>query len=196
MIGTASNGTQPAPGQLAELLKGLDKSHVGAAMSKMISASIGDICIVMSKSPAYKFHTLADIEWLVLPAVLSGQYYVAELEHAEQGMRAPVACVTWASVSTEVGQRLASDANTSVRIKPDEWSSGPHLWIIHTIGEPKALGAAMNVLAEAAFKSKTVNVVTRSANGELTVENLHALLSAAHGAKRQGENPSSEPKPS
>ena len=35
----------------AELLKGLDRTHVGAAMSKLISASIGDMVVVLSRAP-------------------------------------------------------------------------------------------------------------------------------------------------
>ena len=104
---------------------------------------------------------------------------MAELAHAEQGMRAPVACVTWASVSNEVAQRLATDSGPRLRLKPDEWSTGPNIWLIDTVGESKALGAALNALAGTAFKSKTVNVATRSANGDLRIENLHSLLSTA-----------------
>ena len=52
----------------------LDRTQVGAAISKLISASIGDLVVVMSKSPAHKHYSLADIEWMVLPPVLAGQF--------------------------------------------------------------------------------------------------------------------------
>ena len=67
----------------------LSRQQIGEAMSKLISAHIGDICVVMSRSPAHKHYSIADIEWKVLPAVLSGQFYVAEAEHKEHGLRAP-----------------------------------------------------------------------------------------------------------
>jgi hypothetical protein len=63
-MSVATETEQQAAAGNAEQLKSLDKAHIGAAMSKLISAAIGDIVVVMSKSPAYKFHTLADIEWL------------------------------------------------------------------------------------------------------------------------------------
>ena len=160
----------------AELLKGLDKTYVGAAMSKLISASVGDMIVVMSRAPAYKFHTLADIEWLVLPAVLSGQFYVAEMAHAEHGLRAPVGCVTWASVSDAVAARLAEGSGPSTRLKPDDWTSGPHLWLIDAVGEPRVVAEALAMLVETRFKEQPVRMVVRDAGGGMRVETVQAVL--------------------
>ena len=177
--GPAPAGSAPDSAQLAELLKGIDKTHVGAAMSKMISASIGDICVVMSKSPAYKFHTLADIEWLVLPAVLSGQYYVAELAHAEHGLRAPVACVTWARVSAEADQQFVSNPAQRIRLRPDQWKSGDHLWIVDSAGEPPVVANVLALLATSEFKGKVVKVAMADAQGMPRIAFLHDLMAEA-----------------
>ena len=63
-----------APG--AEFLKSLDKTQVGAGLSNLVSASAGEIAMVFSRSPAHKHFSLADIEWMILPAVVRGQFYV------------------------------------------------------------------------------------------------------------------------
>ena len=165
---------------------GFSKQQIGAALSTLISASIGDICVVMSKAPSHKFHTLADIEWMVLPAVLTGQYYVGEYAHAEQGARAPAAVVTWASVTDEVASRLMHGSDSVVRLQPAEWRGGDQLWLIDTIGNPQVLGLALKTLAETQFKGKTVNVATRLANGQVKLETLHGLL-AGIGANVQTE---------
>jgi hemolysin-activating ACP:hemolysin acyltransferase len=170
----------------AELLKSLDKSHVGAAMSKMISASIGDIVVVMSRTPAYKFHALADIEWLVLPAVLSGQYYVAEMAHPEHGLRAPVGCVTWASVSDEVSARLAEGSGPATRLKPDEWTSGPHLWLIDAVGEPRVLAEALRMLVDTRFKENPARISLRDAEGGVRVETVQGMLAARAAPQEAG----------
>ena len=47
-------------------------------IAKLVSASIGDIAVVFSRSPAHKHQAFADLEWMILPAVLSGQVYIAE----------------------------------------------------------------------------------------------------------------------
>jgi hemolysin-activating ACP:hemolysin acyltransferase len=40
---------------------------VGAAASKLFAASVGDMVVVLSRSPSHKHYSLADIEWMVLP---------------------------------------------------------------------------------------------------------------------------------
>jgi len=164
------------------LPEGIDQAQMGAALSKLISASIGDIAVVMARSPGHKHHSLADIEWMVLPAVLSGQFYVAEAASKERGFRAPVACVTWASVSDEVDQRLRDDAARKIRLRPDEWTSGEHLWLVDMAGDARALSGALKGLLETRFKNKVVNVATRGADGAARVQTLADLAAAAQEA--------------
>ena len=96
------------------------QQQVGAAVSKMLSATIGDVAVVFSRSAAHKHYSLGDIEWMILPAVVTGQVYVAEVEHKEHGARAPVAVVLWASVSADTDQRLTANAGQKIRLRPDE----------------------------------------------------------------------------
>ena len=96
------DGREPPPKQVA------------AAMSKLISASIGEIAVVFARAEATKHHQLADIEWLIMPAVLSGQFYVVEATDKQSGVSAPVAAVTWARVSAEVDQRLTENVGQPI----------------------------------------------------------------------------------
>jgi hemolysin-activating ACP:hemolysin acyltransferase len=164
------------------LPEGIDQAQMGAALSKLISASIGDLAMVMARSPGHKHHSLADIEWMVLPAVLSGQFYVAEAASKERGFRAPIACVTWASVSDEVDRHLRADAARKIRLRPDEWTSGEHVWLVDMAGDARALSGALKGLLETRFKDKVVNVATRSADGATRVETLAELAAAAQEA--------------
>ena len=77
-----------------KILESLDPAQVGAALSKLLAASIGDMVVVLSRSPAHKHYSLADIEWMVLPPVFTGQLYLVEDAHKERGFRAPIAAVT------------------------------------------------------------------------------------------------------
>ena len=133
----------------------LDKTQVGAAISKLISASIGDLVVVMSKSPAHKHTFLADIEWRVILPVLAGQFYVAEFTSPANGAHAPVAFVTWATVSAQTAERLKLMPAGAVRLQPEEWSGGPHTWLIDAIGVPPALAHALQTLAANKFKHKS-----------------------------------------
>ncbi len=161
----------------------LDKTQVGAAISKLISASIGDLVVVMSKSPAHKHYSLADIEWMVLPPVLAGQFYLAEATVASTGARAPVAAVTWARVSEEVDAKLREGAGQSIRLRPDEWTSGDTFWLIDIIGDPRGLANALRWLLDEPFKNRPAYVVVRDAAGAAKVETVQSLAgSTAQGA--------------
>ena len=168
-----------AAAAIAQQLPALDKRHVGAAMSKLISASIGDICVVMSKAPAYKFHTLADIEWLVMPAVMSGQFYVSAYASAERGFTTPAAVITWARVSDEVDHRLSGGAAGGRRLRPEEWTSGEHYWIIDLAGDAVILDVALRDLAATQLAGKAVKLSVSGGDGATIVADLDKVLSAS-----------------
>ncbi len=182
--GSTPTGAMPDSAQLAEILKGIDKTHVGAAMSKMISASIGDLAMVFARSPQHKHYTFADIEWMILPAVMTGQFYVAELAQKDTGARAPVAAVLWASVSDETDARLTANPSLRIRLRPDEWRAGENVWIVDTAGEAPLIGGALAELAAGPFKDKVVKVAVLSGEGGPRVEMLDALLKRAVDAAK------------
>jgi hypothetical protein len=66
-------------------LESLDPAQVGAAASKLFAASVGDIIVALSRSPAHKHCSLADIEWMVLPPMAVEQFFVAKAAHEERG---------------------------------------------------------------------------------------------------------------
>ena len=156
----------------------ISPKQFGAVISKLVSASIGDIAIVFSRSPAHKHYTYADLEWMILPAVASGQYYVAEFQHAENGARAAAAAVLWASVSDETDQRLAASPGQKIRLRPDEWASGKHLWIVDLVGDPQVIVHTLQMLATTRFKDAPVKLAMRDGAGGARVETLQNMLAA------------------
>lgn len=165
-----------------------DPKQINALTSKLISASIGDIVVVMSESPAHRHLGLADIEWMVLPAVLTGQYYVAEVQHKETGARAPVAVVTWASVSDQIDTRLRERPTSRIRLTPHEWKSGEHLWIVDVAGDERGSIAALKQLTEGVFRQRLVSVIANEASGQSNVR----LLSDIIASLSSGNNINSE----
>ena len=170
------------PDSAAELLKRLDPAQVGAAVSKLLSAAIGDIAVVFSRSPQHKHYAFADLEWMILPAVVTGQYYAAEVQHTKHGARAPVAAVLWASVSADTDQRLSANPAARIHLRPEEWKSGDCLWIVDVAGASAAIGGALTELARGPFKDKTVKVAQRNADGTARIDTLDALIAAAKPA--------------
>jgi len=61
---------------------------------------------VLMRSPHYSRYTLGDLEWLVIPPLLAGQFRIGEAKvDKNQGAVMPVAVVLWASVSAEVDKK-------------------------------------------------------------------------------------------
>jgi hemolysin-activating ACP:hemolysin acyltransferase len=158
------------------LPRSLDPAQLGAAASKLFAASIGDIVVVLSRSPAHKHYSLADIEWMVMPAVSAGQFYIAEMEDKQRGFRAPIAVVTWALVSEEVDRRLESQAGQLLRLRPDEWKSGTIGWLIGAAGSPAGVKSALRWLGAGPFKDRTLKVDVREAGSAAMVGTLGDVM--------------------
>jgi cytolysin-activating lysine-acyltransferase len=170
----------------SNFLKSLDPTQVGAALSKLFAASIGDMVVVLSRSPAHKHYSLADIEWMVLPPASAGQFYVAEAADKERGFRAPIAIVTWAFVSEEVDVRLQHAAGQLIRLRPDEWKSGDIAWLIDAAGDAAGVRSALQWLAAGPFKERSLKMTVRGADGVAGVTTLAALLGERSEAASAG----------
>lgn len=166
----------PEQDEHASLPTAEQKRLAGVALSKLVAASIGDIVVLLSRSPTHKHLSLADIEWLVLPAVAVSQFYVAEYAHKDKGFRSPAAVVTWARVSDDVDQRLRAPSQTRIQLQPDEWTSGENYWLIDLAGAPQALGSALDYLNTGPLKDKTVFIAARDDSGKVKVEILSEIV--------------------
>jgi hemolysin-activating ACP:hemolysin acyltransferase len=160
----------------SNFLKSLDPAQVGAAVSKLFAASVGDMVIVLSRSSAHKHYSLADIEWMVMPPVSAGQFYVAEATDKKHGFRAPVAAVTWAFVSEEIDQALQQQAGPMLRLRPDQWNNGTIGWLIDAAGDAVGVRAALQWLVAGPFKERPLKMIVRGTDGAAQVTTLGAVL--------------------
>jgi hemolysin-activating ACP:hemolysin acyltransferase len=141
--------------------------------------ALGQIIAVLMRSAAHKHYSLADLEWLVLPAVLSGQYRIAQAK--QSGVAAPIGVVLWASVSADVDQRL-SDLSIPARLRPDEWRSGDVPWLMELVCDARLQPALLKDLGETTFKGRAIKMRVRGADGKMQV----GTMKAAAEAKRAG----------
>jgi cytolysin-activating lysine-acyltransferase len=142
--------------------------------TKRITTAFGEIVSVFLRSPAHRHLFLADLEWLVVPALSTGQFALAEARHKESGLGAPVAVMLWATVSAEVDARLAANVGKPVRLKPDEWAAGPNAWVVEAVGEPRVVKALIDKALRGPLKGHALKVTTRSADGTPTLQLLQA----------------------
>ncbi len=148
-----------------------------AAGSKLVSAAFGEIVTLLMRAPGYKHYTLADLEWLVVPPLLTNQFTLAEARSKETGLTAPVGVALWARVSDEVDQRLSGDLSRPIRLRPDEWNSGSNLWLIDAVGPAKIVQALLQRLRNEDFKGQDFKLRARDDKGEPIVKVISATPS-------------------
>ena len=158
---TATGASSPAGSTSTQL----SKEQV-AAIAARRSVAFAKIVRVFMRTPKYRQMPLADLEWLVAPAVASGQFLVAEIRDKASGVAVPVAAVLWAMVSDTVDQRLASNAGQPIRLQGKEWTTGSIPWLMAMAGEPRRASALVNALVEKRFAASGIKTIARGADGK------------------------------
>ena len=132
---------------------------------------------VLMRSPHYRRYTLGDLEWLVIPPLLAGQFRIGEAKvDKNQGAVMPVAVVLWASVSAEVDKKLMEE--TSLQLKPEEWRSGDILWLVHAAGETRFVRQVVDQLLKTTLKGRQVKVRAHDPAGKSEIHILGASAQA------------------
>jgi cytolysin-activating lysine-acyltransferase len=84
--------------------------------------AIGHAVWLMSRSPMHKHMLLSDIDWLVTPPILLGQFRLW------QNTGNPYGFASWAYLGEEPEERIVERGIR--RLMPTDWKSGETLWLI------------------------------------------------------------------
>ena len=133
---------------------------------------------VLMRSPHYKDYKLADLEWLVIPPLMTGQFRIGEAKPDTQGPSLPVAVVFWASVSPDVDRRLMEAKGPAPRLKPEEWKSGDIIWLVHAAGETRFVRSVIDRLMKTTFKEREIKVLASDRDGNAKVHVLGGSASS------------------
>ena len=126
---------------------GSQLSANGRALQSMMAlqASLGEAVMLLSRDPKWRHASLADLEWLLLPAISANQFMtlrgkVKDKDGKETGLTIPVGLALWAKVSEEVDAKLKAqkDAGAPFRLAPQDWKSGDIAWLMLSVG-PEAI---------------------------------------------------------
>jgi len=134
----------------------------------------GEVTWLMGRSPKHRHLFIADLEWLLAPPLALKQVRIFRKNKqadqnvasatAQQSEGTPVAFVSWAFVSDEADARLKSGV---IRLRPAEWRSGPHPWIIDVVAPFGGADEAVAAVIRDVFKGTAVPVagVRPASNG-------------------------------
>lgn len=168
----ASSGNLSVPSPAAApsaptLAAGDGTERAGAAPTGANDAAraFARIVTVLMRTAETRVMTLADLEWLVLPAIRHQQMAVADAKGKDGKPGGPVGVVLWANVSAEVDARLAQDRAPVAKLAPHEWASGNITWIVLSIGRPEVVGAMLGELRKGRLAGRIVKVRSVGPNG-------------------------------
>ena len=175
----AATAAPPADAAQGKPVLSAEEIKKRGAAAKHVAASFGEIVTLMMRSAADTSITLRDLEWMVVPALQTGQFAVADAQSKETGAVMPVAGVLWAFVSDEIDQKLSSNLDQPIKLKPADWRSGKNAWIVMAIGESKILGGLLQQLSREVFAGQPPKMRARGADGKIAVGRLEFSAPAA-----------------
>lgn len=142
-----------------------------AAYSHNLMRAFGSIITVFARSAAHRTRPLAELEALVVPAITSGQFSLAEATHRQNGLVTPIAAVLWANVSAEVDQRLSAEPER-FHLERQEWRSGDIVWIVEAVGDKEAVARTLQRQKAGMWKDRPVKIRVRDASGRVSIRVL------------------------
>ena len=152
----------PAPAQSVSP----EEAQKRAAASKHLLMSFGEIVSVLMRSPQFKSLPLGEIEALVVPAVTTGQFLVAEAQSKANGFVTPIGIALWATVSEEVDRRLSTNLDQPFRLAPNEWKSGGIPWLVALAGDHRMINPMMKQLQETRLKGQPLKMRAKGQDGK------------------------------
>jgi cytolysin-activating lysine-acyltransferase len=148
------------------------------ARQSRFAQSFAQIVAVLMRDRNFRNLRLSDLEWLVLPPVMSGQFSLGQA-HAPQtqgqkegGVLVPVAVAMWARVSNEIDKRLSENLDKPVRLGVGEWASGDNIWLMAIAGDQKTLPKFLEQLVANQFKGQRVKMRVRGPENTVVVKTL------------------------
>lgn len=147
--------------------------------------SFAQIVAVLMRDRKFRTLTIGDLEWLVLPPVMAGQFALARAPVQTSPAKAersgkpqpnstlvPVAVALWARVSDHLDKSLSENLDRQPRLRAADWVSGDNLWLVAVAGNRRALPTFLEQLAERDFKGNNVKMRVQGQGGKVLVKTL------------------------
>jgi hemolysin-activating ACP:hemolysin acyltransferase len=170
---------KPAVATAAPSQPGSADLQQGEAASTRLLFRLGEILSVMMRAPQFRTVPLGEVQALVLPPLMSGQYLVAEARSKTRGFISPVAVALWAKVSKEVDKRLSESLDKPIKLAPDDWKSGDIAWLIVLAGNPQAIAPVLKKFQETTLKGQPLKMRSRTKDGKTVVSTFQTRPAAA-----------------
>ena len=177
-----NGGDSPRPGPTKAKVAGRAKTarrRPREARQSRMAHTFAQVVGVLMRDANFRNLRIADLEWLVLPPIMAGQFKFAyamrqpDDKAKQSGVSVPVAVALWARVSPQIDKGLSENLDKLVRLRPDQWASGNHLWLMAVGGDRRAVPQFLKELGGTPeFKGQHVKMRARAPDGKVIVKAL------------------------
>jgi cytolysin-activating lysine-acyltransferase len=145
--------------------------------------SFSQVIAVLMRDQNFRNMRIADLEWLVLPPIMAGQFRLAHMPAPPRpgeppkpadkgGVLVPVAVALWARVSPQIDKGLSENLDKPIRLRTNQWASGDKIWLMAVAGERRAIPKFLEQLKEKEFKGQEVKMRANAGDGKVVVKTL------------------------
>lgn len=108
--------------------KSAASKSAGSTPAPTVSHLLGEMTWLLTQSPLHKVFSIADLEWLIMPALIHQQFYL--FRDGDQ----PVGLAMWAKCSPNAAAKLDRGMiEPENRLTLEEWNSGQQVWLVDLI---------------------------------------------------------------
>lgn len=114
------------------------KEHIHSQSLKVLKRlpAIGPVIMLYMQSSHRRFQFIGDLEWLLLPPLVSGQCKLYMKKEY------PISFISWAFLDEAAEKRLFQNGG---KLRPEDWKCGDRLWIIDIVAP---FGGVENMLRD------------------------------------------------
>lgn len=153
-------------------------AHIHAQSMKVLKRlpAMGPVIMLYMQSSHRRFKFIGDIEWLLLPPLVSDQCKLYMKKEY------PISFVSWAFLDEETEKIML---NNGGKLRPEDWNSGDRLWLIDIVAPFGGVSNMLFDIQKNEFPGRTIRIAAPDPKtGGITARELHPL--------RQKENRETE----
>ena len=131
--------------------------------------AMGPVIMLYLQSPHRRFHFISDLEWLLLPPLVSGQCKLYMKKEY------PISFISWAFLNETAEKRLLQNGG---KLRPEDWKSGDRLWIIDIVAPFGGIDKMIQDIRKNEFPDLTIRLIAPDPKtGGVTARELPAYSS-------------------
>lgn len=143
--------------------------HIHAQSMKVLKRlpAMGPVIMLYMQSSHRRFKFIGDIEWLLLPPLVSDQCKLYMKKEY------PISFVSWAYLDEEAEKRMLKNGG---KLRPEDWRSGDRLWLIDIVAPFGGVSNMLSDIQKNEFPGRTIRIAAPDPKtGGITARELHPL---------------------